>query len=65
MERRRRAILLIAAALLIAGVGERRPLIALNLPGTDSVINAEPGKHATLELGLFGVSVLVRLYNAR
>jgi len=65
MERRRRAILLIAAALLVAGIGERRPLISIHPPSSDSVIHAEPMAQASVDIGLFGLSLLVRLDTAR
>lgn len=65
MERRRRAALFIAAALLIAALGERRPLLALSFPQGDSAITAPPAAQATVELGMFGLSVLVRLQGGR
>ncbi|MBN8849084.1 MULTISPECIES: hypothetical protein [unclassified Sphingomonas] len=65
MERRRRAFLLIAAALLLAGIGERRPLISLDMPSADSVVEAQPVARATINLGRFGLSLLVRLNDAR
>ncbi|QKR98224.1 hypothetical protein F9288_00045 [Sphingomonas sp. CL5.1] len=65
MERRRRAFLLIAAALIVVAIGERRPLISLDAPSADSMVDARPVARATVNLGVFGLSLLVRLNDAR
>lgn len=64
MEHRRRAILLIATALFVAGMAERRPLVTVALPSSDSLIHTPPVAQATIDMGMFGLSLLVR-WNAK